>query len=706
LIKANGSIVAVQWATSGFGALAVMPTRDGDKSGKGGRLVNPPLIEAHKTSLQDFDISPYDEHMLVTSDGGAIKIWKVPEGGLSETMREAAGEVKGDACKRLSSLNFHPTSENLLSTCGKDFSLRLFDINQCDSLLTFGKEGGHSDIILSTSWSLNGSLVATGCKDKFLRIGDPRAGKMVLSTEAHPGAKGFTATWLGFRDQILTAGFTKNGERQLSIWDFKSFSSPLHSIPIDTSPGIITPYYDPDTEMVFLLGRGDNTIRYYEINDDEPHLHYLDQFRGTDSQADITPFAKRLVDVSVCEVARFAKLTKDKIEHVMFQVPRKDTKDSLIFHEDLYKYVPSGAAATSAKSWLSGATQSPPLLSAQQLMPTGFQSIYNIDSNKKADDERREEEKRQYQAMSLEERALHKDANSKRPTSSSHSRVASNSGETGDKSDDEDDLETLAKFSSHSRQTSLSAAASSSSSSSSSSSLSSSSAPKTPAAPLVLTSVLQASSSASSAPGDVSSPRQGKHKLTLDDGGSTYDGTYKNDQKHGNGVFTHKTDVSTYDGAWVDDKRAGKGTLKVGSGAASVSAQGTWIENGLDLATAVFTLADGSVFEFVTVDGSGKIKAGKLTYKDGETYEGAFSASTGKRHGVGVWCGKDGGKYEGEYKDDLRHGKGDYHYPDGSMFKGNWKLDLPDGDGVFLDKSGKVITGTWSKGKLNKYTVA
>lgn len=186
------------------------------------------------------------------------------------------------------------------------------------------------------------------------------------------------------------------------------------------------------------------------------------------------------------------------------------------------------------------------------------------------------------------------------------------------------------------------------------------------------------------------------------DDGSEYDGEYKNDQKHGRGTFTLKADGSTYDGAWADDKRAGAGSLKL----STVSAQGSWTDNTLDTSSAVFTLSDGSIFEFATFDASGKVVAGKLKYKDGETYEGSFNSTTGKRNGKGVWRSKDGGKYEGDYKDDLRHGQGEYHYPDGGVYAGGWKADLPDGDGVFHDKSGKVIAGTWSKGKLTKYTLS
>lgn len=44
----------------------------------------------------------------------------------------------------------------------------------------------HPDIIHSVCWNSNGSLLATTCKDKTLRIVDPRKGQ-VVAVSAWPG---------------------------------------------------------------------------------------------------------------------------------------------------------------------------------------------------------------------------------------------------------------------------------------------------------------------------------------------------------------------------------------------------------------------------------------------------------------------------------------------------------------------------------------
>lgn len=41
-------------------------------------------------------------------------------------------------------------------------------------------------------------------------------------------------------------------------------------------------------------------------------------------------------------------------------------------------------------------------------------------------------------------------------------------------------------------------------------------------------------------------------------------------------------------------------------------------------------------------------------------------------HGKGEYTWKDGRKYDGDYKDDLKDGYGIYHWADGRQYHGSW----------------------------------
>ena len=40
-------------------------------------------------------------------------------------------------------------------------------------------------------------------------------------------------------------------------------------------PGVLCPVFDPDTNMVYVTGRGDGNVRYYEVIPEAPWVCYL-----------------------------------------------------------------------------------------------------------------------------------------------------------------------------------------------------------------------------------------------------------------------------------------------------------------------------------------------------------------------------------------------------------------------------------------------
>ena len=59
----------------------------------------------------------------------------------------------------------------------------MWDIEQSSATTTIE---GHPDYIQSFTWNYNGSLCATACKDKNLRIIDPHSGSIVSVSLKNP----------------------------------------------------------------------------------------------------------------------------------------------------------------------------------------------------------------------------------------------------------------------------------------------------------------------------------------------------------------------------------------------------------------------------------------------------------------------------------------------------------------------------------------
>jgi len=173
--------------------------------------------------------------------------------------------------------------------------------------------------------------------------------------------KGTRAIWLGRKETIFSAGFTKTSEREFSIYDPRNFGTPLTRQNVDSSSGILMPFFDRDTNILFLAGKGDGNIRYYEMVDEAPYIHYLSEFKSATPQRGMCLMPKRAVNVSECEIVRILKLSTKLLEPIAFQVPRK----SDIFQDDIFPPCFSGEPTLSADQWLGGQNGEPKTQSMQ-----------------------------------------------------------------------------------------------------------------------------------------------------------------------------------------------------------------------------------------------------------------------------------------------------------------------------------------------------
>ena len=148
---------------------------------------------------------------------------------------------------------FHPAAQSVLATSSGDFTVKLWDIETGDAKLTLR----HNDLVQSMSFSGNGAMMVTTCRDKKLRIWDLRQEKVVHEAQGHTGAKNSRAVWMGDHERIATTGFSRTSERQLGLWDIHKPTEPIGGFQaLDSISGVCLPFWDDGTKCLYLAGRG------------------------------------------------------------------------------------------------------------------------------------------------------------------------------------------------------------------------------------------------------------------------------------------------------------------------------------------------------------------------------------------------------------------------------------------------------------------
>ncbi len=67
--------------------------------------------------------------------------------------------------------------------------------------------------------------------------------------------------------------------KQIKVWDPKKMDREVKLLDIDQAAGIIMPFFDPDSNLLYLAGKGDGNIRYYEVVDDAPFIFPISEYR-------------------------------------------------------------------------------------------------------------------------------------------------------------------------------------------------------------------------------------------------------------------------------------------------------------------------------------------------------------------------------------------------------------------------------------------
>lgn len=374
LIKTNGRFISVNWNASGGGAFAVIPVNEVGKCPD-----QIPLFRGHTAQVLDTDFDPFNDHRIASgSDDSKIAIWDIPKGYSIHNNSDEKSDVKdiqpikvlSGHSRKVGHVLFHPLAQNVLASSSLDYTVKLWNIETGKNIITLK----HPDMVTSMSFSYDGNYLATVARDKILRVWNVRENKIVSKGQAHTGAKNQRVVWLGNSDRLATTGFSRLSDRQIGIWDaFNLEKGDLGGFyTIDQSSGIVMPFYDDGNKILYLAGKGDGNIRYYEFQNDE--LFELSEYQSTEPQRGFAVAPRRMVNVKENEVLRCFKTVVDQyIEPVSFYVPRRSEE----FQEDIYPDAPSGRPALTAEEWFSGKSVDGPVLVSMRAIYDGTELTYH-----------------------------------------------------------------------------------------------------------------------------------------------------------------------------------------------------------------------------------------------------------------------------------------------------------------------------------------
>lgn len=124
---------------------------------------------------------------------------------------------------------------------------------------------------------------------------------------------------------------------------------------LDDQAGIAHLHFDEDHKVLYIAGKGELSINFYQFTNEAPFIEPLSSFKSKEPQKGFSMLPKRSVNVMESEVMRGVRMTSKTVEYVKFKVPRKTGG----FSAELYPAWRSTTAAHDFASYAEGNNKDP-----------------------------------------------------------------------------------------------------------------------------------------------------------------------------------------------------------------------------------------------------------------------------------------------------------------------------------------------------------
>lgn len=81
-------------------------------------------VTGHTGAILDIKWNPFNDNIIASSsDDASVKLWYIPDGGLTANLTECLVQLTGHK-RRVGFVEWHPTADNILASVGFDYTVR------------------------------------------------------------------------------------------------------------------------------------------------------------------------------------------------------------------------------------------------------------------------------------------------------------------------------------------------------------------------------------------------------------------------------------------------------------------------------------------------------------------------------------------------------------------------------------------------------
>ena len=348
LLAVNGNFLAMAW--NNRGEVVVV-----DSSKPFGIKPDQPRIKGHHSNVLDLEFSPFSSDLLATSfDDYAVLLYKIPEGGLKEHMKQEV-QIYQKHTRKVPHVTFNPVASDVICSGAFQGEIHVWNVLKGETYVELKAD----DTPTMVQWNPNGTLVGATTKNKFMNVFDPRANKMIFKHQINEKIQSAKFAWID-NDSFVTTSWNQSGAKFLKLWDVRKVKGDLSSegavteVKIDTSTTVTTPFVDRESKLIYTIGKGEAGIHTYDYS--EGKFKKGIDFSSKEPSISSVMFDRKALDYNTLEIDRFARyVNSKKVYYVTYRIARRNPG----YNPALYPPVECGEPALTYDQWVGGQTAEP-----------------------------------------------------------------------------------------------------------------------------------------------------------------------------------------------------------------------------------------------------------------------------------------------------------------------------------------------------------
>ena len=281
------------------------------------------------SNILDMEFSPFDSNVFsFSNENKSIHVLKLVK----------PNEIKSDSYKlhlnKVYFINFNPVASNIICSSTSFGEIHIWDSVKFQKQIDFKVSNNINSIL----WNPCGSLLGISTTNKLLTTFDPRSSTLNFEQQITDINSKTKFVWLN--DFSLAAIGYKLADKQfyLNLYDIRQTkNNPFSSIKICSYGSALTPFVDPELNLIYMTAKDDYYIKLYDYSSGV--IQKYGDFLASEYNNFTIQLNRKYLNKRSLEIDKFARYTKKgKILYVSFFLKdiNADYDDSIYPNEESY----------------------------------------------------------------------------------------------------------------------------------------------------------------------------------------------------------------------------------------------------------------------------------------------------------------------------------------------------------------------------------